>query len=146
VASLLWLGILLGPPLALTLLAPMLYADGATRDAGMMPVKTDNRAALLVLIASFAGWLMLLKYLYLPAIHFETNFLTFTGLVHYDYTDLKTLGALWDKALAYLQAYPLPALAMLAIVPVVDAIVLTVARQMGHAASLRPSHSQRWFS
>jgi len=134
-ASALWLVILLGPPLALALLAPMMYVDGATRGIPTASVRTDNRVTLLLLLLSFAGWVAVLKFLYLPAIGFDTDFLTFTGMAHYNYGDLQTLGTLWGTATHWAGHSPLQAAALLGCVALVVTAVLVIARELGRAAT-----------
>src|SRR5262245_1655310 len=101
-AALIWLVILLGPPLLLAILTPMFYVDGATRDPHSQPVKADNRATLLVLFISFCVWVLLLKFLYLPAIGFDAGFLSINGFSQYSYTDLNTLKTLGTMTLDWI--------------------------------------------
>src|SRR6476469_9893477 len=55
-ASLLWLALILGPPLALALGAGMIYMDSATRGLNTVPVRADNRAILVLLLIALAVW------------------------------------------------------------------------------------------
>jgi hypothetical protein len=143
-AAFLWLVILLGPPLALALLTPMFYVDGATSSPHSQPVKVDNRATLLLLLITFCAWVLLLKFLYLPAIGFDTDFLTVNTFAHYDYTDLGTLKTLGDMTLNWIGRDSVAAIGMLAFVPLLGMGILFMARTQGRAAATPPTPQTRW--
>lgn len=143
-SAFLWFMVLMGPPLALALLAPMMYVDGATRGYGQIEVKTDNRAMLLLLFIGFVIWILLLKYLYFPLIGFDTSFLTFEQLPRYNYGDLKSLNTLWTMTLDWIGRSTVPALLLLSFVPLLWAAVLVIARMMGARAASPDIRQTRW--
>jgi hypothetical protein len=144
VASFIWLLIILGPPMAVAMLAPMLYVDGASLGPAATRVRADNRANLLLLLVSFAGWIVLLKFLYLPLIGFDTHFLSFSGVMTYNYCDLTTLGTLAAMAADWIRRSTLEALLYSAAAPMLGAAVLIFAREWGRAAARPPVPHTRW--
>lgn len=145
--SLIWLLILVGPPLALTILTSMFYLDAATRDVSLAPVRTDNRAMLLVLLVSFTVWVMLLKYLYLPLIGFDSSFLSVNAIQINDYTNANTLRTLWERTRDWATGSTGQALSLISFPLLLSAGVLFVARSMGRAAATPPPphHYTEWY-
>ncbi len=135
-ASLIWLAILLGPALVLTFLAASIYVDSGTRGVNLRPVRVDNRIFLLLLVVSFTGWLLMLKFIYLPAIGFGTQFLTVDGATRYNYTDLYTLQVLGTMALDWVRNQPWQAGLMLGCLPIICVAVLLMARALGRSAAM----------
>src|SRR5205823_2936250 len=127
-SALIWLALILGPPLLLALVAPMFYIDGASRGLHLREVAIDNRAPLLLLIIGLCVWVLLLKFLYLPLVGFDTQFLTIGGFTQYDYTDLGTLKTLWGLTVDWVQRNPGSAIPLLAFPLLLGGAVLFVAR------------------
>ncbi|HUS15412.1 MAG TPA: hypothetical protein VM536_10395 [Chloroflexia bacterium] len=132
----LWFLILVGPPLALALLAPMMYVDGATRGFGQVPVRTSNWSMFVILLLGFSLWILLLKLIYFPIIGFTADFLTFDNVTRFDYGNLKMVNALWSQTLSWIGRAPVQALLLLLVVPLLGTAVLIVARVMGRSAAL----------
>jgi hypothetical protein len=143
-ASLLWLALILGPPLALALGAGMVYMDGATRGLNTVPVRADNRAILLLLLVAFAVWVLLLKFLYLPIIGFDAPFLSFNGLTTYNYADIRSVQTLWHLTRDWVATRPGEAVLLLSFLPLIGASVLIFARALGRSAAL-PGPPQRYW-
>ena len=144
VASFIWLLIILGPPMAVAMLAPMLYVNGASLGVGSVRVRADNRANLLLLLVSFAAWIVLLKFLYLPIIGFDTHFLSFSGAMTYNYGDLTTLGTLAGMTADWIRRSTLEAILYGAAAPMLAAAVLIFAREWGRAAARPAAPHTRW--
>ncbi|HET7075885.1 MAG TPA: hypothetical protein VFM49_00410 [Chloroflexia bacterium] len=143
-ASLLWLALILGPPLALALGAGMIYMDGATRGLNTVPVRTDNRAILLLLMVALAVWVLLLKFLYLPIIGFDAQFLSLNYLTTYNYADIRSVQTLWHLTRDWVATRPFEAVTLLSFVPLISASVLIFARALGRSAAL-PGPPQRYW-
>jgi len=143
-ASLLWVALILGPPLALALGAGMVYMDGATRGLNTVPVRADNRAILLLLLIALTVWVLLLKFLYLPIIGFDAQFLSLTGITTYDYGDIRSVQTLWHLTRDWATTRPFEAVTLLSFLPLMAASVLVIARALGRSAAL-PAPPQRYW-
>ena len=143
-SSLLWLAVILGPPLALALSAGMIYTDSATRGLNTVPVRADNRAILLLLLIAFAAWVLLLKFLYLPIIGFDAQFLSLDGITTYNYSDIRSVQTLWHLTRDWATTRPFDAVTLLSFLPLISASVLIFARALGRSAAL-PAPPQRYW-
>ena len=143
-AGILWFLVLVGPGMIVATFANMMYVDGATRAPNAVEVHTRAPATLMTWFIAEAVWLVLLKWLYLPAIGFDNSFLSFNGATAFNYTDLYPLQVLWGLTWTWLTHNLGQALLYIAFPVLALTAIGVIARYRGRAASIPEVPKSEW--
>jgi hypothetical protein len=141
-ATIIWLVLLFGVPLALAIGTVSLWADGMST-AGGKPTFNNVVVLLLILIYTII-WLLLLRMVYLPGIGYDANITTLTDIFNPTYESMPALQRLFTRFTDSIQRDPLAAGIRVVLLVVVLAVPLVLARFLGERSNPAPRRQSRW--
>ena len=134
-STLLWLVIIFALPVGLTIMSAGFWGDGVGA-AGGQPHYT-NSAMLFWAVLHTTAWVLLLRYLYLPAVGFDANVMSLAGPFTPRYASLLALQRLVNDFTGWYVRDPVEAGIRTALLVVLLVIPLLAARMLGARYGLR---------
>lgn len=143
-AVVLWFLIVIAPGMLVATFANMMYVDGATRAPGALTVHTNMLHTVITAFVADVVWVILLKYVYLPAIGYDNSFLSLQNISAFPFTDTYQILVLSGMAAAWPGRDTFRA-ALLILFPVLIIVGIgLIARARGRLASIPPPPKSEW--
>jgi hypothetical protein len=140
-ATVIWLILLFGVPLALALGTVSLWADGLS-SAGGKP-GFNNVVVLLLVLVYTVIWLLLLRLIYLPGMGYEASITSLTDIFSPTSESMPALQRLFNRFTDWLQREPITAGIRLVLLAAVLAVPLVLARVLGERSNPLPGRPRR---